>query len=569
MWRRGDVSRDEYEAMERAARVLVAEENWMEAYVHYTACATRAGSGGGSEWEDYARALCNRSLMALRMGECESAREDARRAAATAAAAEARRARGAGESAGKWRGKAAYREGAACVGLEAYGEAIEAFLEAWRWAPRDASVREKLAECAANVETAYACRAYAEAISEGESPNAVSPRDGKWLKPIRPESARMSKNAMAQTLADLVVGVESQWRDEFRDMFLFAHQSPTTLSAMRRGFLSGIRAEIYDHAADHAQAVKDYRVAVSYFPEWARAWSGYALAIERDFTYNDVTRVEIASKTERGGYSDALIVDAPVASALWMKRALELDDSRDEYRREFERLSAKLSVELRDVLARECTGVEDALEWLDEDKWENAPEYVRPRPKYYYFYELMKKRINEHYPELPQPVMDKLLSLDAGELDLLLQYPRAIKGQTEEFLDVYRREGGEYLATYKTPTLTWDEVKALKGKGTQGLLTGARRTAIGATPEESIDPGSGFALEKDTDHAMIGASGDDGLSRAELAGVPVKPSLPPDQLRDHTARALASSDAAPDTVRALEEAENSPLERRIKALLRD
>ena len=101
MWRRGDVSRDEYEAMERAARVLVAKENWMEAYVHYTACATRAGSGGGSEWEDCARALCNRSLMALRMGECEGAREDARRAAATAAAAEARRARGAGRERGE------------------------------------------------------------------------------------------------------------------------------------------------------------------------------------------------------------------------------------------------------------------------------------------------------------------------------------------------------------------------------------------------------------------------------------------------------------------------------------
>ena len=136
MWRRGDVSRDEYEAMERAARVLVEKENWMEAYVHYTACATRAGSGEGPEWEDYARALCNRSLMALRMGECESAREDARRAAATADAAEARRDAEAEAEAGgrvrKWRGKAAYREGAACVGLEAYGEAIEAFLEAWR-----------------------------------------------------------------------------------------------------------------------------------------------------------------------------------------------------------------------------------------------------------------------------------------------------------------------------------------------------------------------------------------------------------------------------------------------------
>lgn len=561
-----DARKDACEALERAARVLVEKENWMEAYVHYTACATRARSGGAEMWDAYARACLNRSLMALRMGECESARDDARCAAATLAEA---RDEDAGGKVGTLRGKAAYREGAACVGLEAYDEAIEALVEAWRWVPGDVRVREKLAECAENVETAYVCRAYAEAISEGESPNALSPRDGKWLKPIRPESARMSKNAMEQTLRDLVVGVESRWREEFRDTFLFAHQSPTALSAMRRGFLSGIRAEIYEHAADHAQAVKDYRVAVSYFPEWARAWRGYALAIEHDFTYNDVTRVEVASKTERGGYNDALIVDAPVASALWMKRALELDASRDEYRREFERLSAKLSPELRDVLARERTGVEDALAWLDEDKWENAPEYVRPRPKYYYFYELMKKRINEHYPELPQPVMDKLLSLDAGELDLLLQYPRAIKGQTEEFLDVYRREGGEYLATYKTPTLTWDEVKALKGKGTQGLLTGARRNTIGATPEESIDPGSGFILEKDTDHAMIGASGDDGLSRAELAGVPVKPSLPPDQLRDHTARALVTSDAAPDTVRALEEAENSPLERRIKALLRD
>lgn len=90
------------------------------------------------------------------------------------------------------------------------------------------------------------------------------------------------------------------------------------------------------------------------------------------------------------------------------------------------------------------------------------PEFKRHRPKYYYYYEWMKKRIyaqvrwqgagrlashrllaqgidsafpsDAHaevtlpclqYPELPEAVMDKLLALEANELDMVLQYPRA------------------------------------------------------------------------------------------------------------------------------------------------
>ena len=60
-------------------------------------------------------------------------------------------------------------------------------------------------------------------------------------------------------------------------------------------------------------------------------------------------------------------------------------------------------------------GAEAAVRWFEKDKWANAPEYVRPRPKYYYFYEWMRERIGEHYPSLPEPVMDKLLATDAGE----------------------------------------------------------------------------------------------------------------------------------------------------------
>jgi len=119
------------------------------------------------------------------------------------------------------------------------------------------------------------------------------------------------------------------------------------------------------------------------------------------------------------------------------------------------------------------------VEYLEEEKWKNAPEALRPRPKYYYYFEWMKDRIFEHYPELPEPVMDKvryavsalprlwvgctidsdppvgvrmeqLLATDAAELDLLLQYPQAIKGQVEEYLGVFREKGGQYLQV-RTP----------------------------------------------------------------------------------------------------------------------
>ena len=139
-------------------------------------------------------------------------------------------------------------------------------------------------------------------------------------------------------------------------------------------------------------------------------------------------------------------------------------------------------------------GSDAALAWLEEDKWRHAPEYVRPRPKYYYFYEMMREKIEAHYPpgSLPAPVMDKLLSTDADELDLLLQYPEAIRGQTEEYLAVLRERGAEALETYKTPTLTWDEVRALKGGdgvvglGASGETTGAESVRDAKTRTKSF-----------------------------------------------------------------------------------
>lgn len=547
----------DYERVKRLASELARRGDWMNANAHYSLCV--AATEHARRDEALGIVLMNRALTSLKLGDFAEAKRDGY------GAIEMLRARSeASKERERLVGKAMFRIGCACVGLGEWDEAIVSLLNALETAPKDVEVQKKLMECARGVKMTSLCDAYARAISEGEMPNALSPRDGKWLKPVRPESSRLSKNAMAQTLADCVIGNETEWRREFGEIFLVA--SGSQLSAVRRGFLSGVRAIIYAHAGNHTQAVKDYKVALSYYPEWDRAYYGYALSIEHQLVHDNMTRVEVG-RTSCNGMHDALIVDAQVASALWMKRAMEIQGTNAEYQREYARLSAKLSEELRDVLSTPSTGFKDAVEWLEEDKWENAPEYVRPRPKYYYFYEMMKERIYEHYPELPQPVMDKLLSLDAGELDLLLQYPRAIKGQTEEFLDVYQREGGEYLATYKSPTLTWDEVKALKGKGTQGLLADGGRNAIAAPDEEIKDPGSGFSEEKDTDHALVGASGEDGLTRAELEGAPIKPTLPPDQLRDETNRLAASDEYASGTVSALLEAKSSSRTNRIERIL--
>lgn len=66
---------------------------------------------------------------------------------------------------------------------------------------------------------------------------------------------------------------------------------------------------------------------------------------------------------------------------------------------------------------------------LEEEAERNKPEFMKARPKYYYYYEWMSERISEHCGSLPPCIVAKLLAMDATELDLLLTYPKAIKQQ--------------------------------------------------------------------------------------------------------------------------------------------
>jgi hypothetical protein len=222
-----------------------------------------------------------------------------------------------------------------------------------------------------------------------------------------------------------------------------------------------------------------------------------------------------------------------VAAAVEWCRATELDRADASYAERLRAACAKhtrgFGAGLRDALLSPG-GASAAIAWLEADKWAHAPEYVRPRPKYYYFYEMMREKIEAHYPALPPPVMDKLLATDADELDLLLQYPEAIRGQTEEYLQVLRERGAEALETYKTPTLTWDEVRALKGgDGVVGL--GAAGETTGG---ESVVKSAAGTKKKNTMRRLL-------PSVAEEAGVSLEENA------DAT-RTVATSVAAPDAL---------------------
>ena len=211
----------------------------------------------------------------------------------------------------------------------------------------------------------------------------------------------------------------------------------------------------------------------------------------------------------------------------------------------YQSYSDKMQARLTDpVKAALRKGSVFALTFLDKDKWENeVPEYMRPKPKYFYYYEWMKDRIKEYYPELPQCVLDKLLSLDGAELDLLLQHPQAIRGQTEEFLQVLDEKGEKFLETYKTPQLSWEEVQALR-------VSEAKKKKL---LENQQNDDSDYSEEEDTDHAMIGASGDDGLTKAEKLGKPILPLLPPDQRREKAKLDALKRDMAKDSQKLLQQ----------------
>ena len=117
---------------------------------------------------------------------------------------------------------------------------------------------------------------------------------------------------------------------------------------------------------------------------------------------------------------------------------------------------------------------------MEVERERMQPEFMKKRPKYYYYYEWMKKRIRDRHPEVADGVMDKLLALDAGELDLLLQYPQAIDATVQRLEGVLEERGEGGLEQYEVPLLSWGDVQKLKDASehdTAGTLEVGSETA--------------------------------------------------------------------------------------------
>ncbi|BDA46880.1 hypothetical protein COCOBI_09-3330 [Coccomyxa sp. Obi] len=174
-------------------------------------------------------------------------------------------------------------------------------------------------------------------------------------------------------------------------------------------------------------------------------------------------------------------------AALAMQRAMEQDSEQPQWLKERDRLLLLISDQPAIILQEE--GSRGLESWLAAEKERALPEFKRKRPKYYYYYEWMKERIATHCGGLPEPVLDKLLNIEAGELDTLLTYPAGVQTKAKQLLDVLEEHGPEYLETWRLPPLTWTELEELKANAgvpaIEGSGTGEGKMLEGMTPLSS------------------------------------------------------------------------------------
>jgi hypothetical protein len=92
-------------------------------------------------------------------------------------------------------------------------------------------------------------------------------------------------------------------------------------------------------------------------------------------------------------------------------------------------------------------GVSALLTRIQQQHDASLPQYKRPDPKYAAYFAWMSQRIEERLPQLDSASRDKLLCMDSGELDLLLDPKNAHLDQAA-IMDA--AEHGLEWSTFKT-----------------------------------------------------------------------------------------------------------------------
>eukprot|EP00884_Botryococcus_braunii_P008262 jgi/Botrbrau1/17437/Bobra.0054s0028.1 len=250
-------------------------------------------------------------------------------------------------------------------------------------------------------------------IREAERPILLSRRDGKLIKPV-PAQIRLEGDELTACLKAVI---SQSLRKESQRLL---YQAKAKQVAPGRASISLMRSFAYLHNKQPQQALKDARVALTYGPQkdgqsrwaWARAAEGAALEA-------------MASNT---------------LAALAFCQAVELDPKNPRHLADLERLLRRIPPD--HAVAIQSGGSGALQRCLDEEAERSKPEFLKARPKYFYYYEWMQERIAQHCGPLPPCVLAKLLALDATELDLILTYPRAVKQQCSRLLEVLERKGG-------------------------------------------------------------------------------------------------------------------------------
>ena len=418
-------------------------------------------------------------------------------------------------------------------------------------APRDAAAARALRASAPHLPAQWMASYWAGLVEEGERPGGLTGRDGVLFKPAQSEVRMAGRELAGCILAGFVLGREAESRTAICRAWIRGREP-------RRHEILAVRAHAYlaaagslegalrDRAVD--QVCRDGAAAVAFAPRSGYARGHGALAAGRaaalDWTEAVLSGTE-AVRLAREALPAASPPGAPsggegrpgspgptprttVSGTEAGTGSGTGADPRVEELAEYEDSLATAVARLPDGRrgAFEAGGREGLEEFLaDEREFVFLPEHKRKRPKYYYYYEWMTERIHEGHPMLEEPVLDKLLTMDAGELDLMLAFPEAMAAQVAEYERVLAEGGPELLETYEMERVSWDEIKALKGPATSGL---------GLAAGGAKDAGY-LGAERDTDHALVAGGGDGGLTAAERAGKPVIPQLPPDRQRDQFA----------------------------------
>jgi hypothetical protein len=275
-------------------------------------------------------------------------------------------------------------------------------------------------------------------VSRCEVAHPLSARDGILLKRV-PASRKMVREEMTRSMLALLES-DAVFSWECRELMVSLWENAGGL----RQSCAYVRGAVYAQAGTYEQGEKDATVAVVY----GGGAAAYAL---RSHCY------------EHQGDNVNAVLD--------ILRAMEGEknnaDAEEQYASSLTRLLPRVPEHYARAVESGC-GYAGLKRMIDIEQERLQPEFKKQRPKYYYYYEWMKKRIHERHPAISEGVMDKLLTLDATELDLLLQYPQAIDATVARLEHVLEEKGEKDLEEFDIPLLSWEEVEEYKKQQADG-----------------------------------------------------------------------------------------------------